>query len=1217
MAGPFGPSFGVSPTLTPLSRIRMLPKLVCALMALAGPASSLLGAVAVGTNHPSTGAYSPVGASTWGTATWGLGSTFTAGPGSTLQVGVYSANAASVVLEIYLQDTGADAAYDYAMVKGADNIWRAAVANAPAYTLYAFRAWGPNWPFTSSWSRGNSSAGFVSDCDTSGNRFNPNKVLFDPYTRELSHNTSSPAMLAAGDSYAMYTSGGANVSSTQTYKGPLSGGVSIDCRNVDTGHWAPKAVAFEDATSTGAKPGLAQKDAIIYETHLKGLTAHPSSVNLTTLLSAYSGFQDAANVPDNLRGTYAGAAFMAGYLKDLGFNTVEFLPVHETDNATDPTNAPTSSGGGYWAYYTYGFFAPDRRYSSNPSLGGPTAEFKAMVAAFHKAGIEVYLDVVYNHSGEGGVWDTSTADQAEITFLRGLDNASYYTLVSGSAQFYWVSTGVGTNINGGSAPVQRLVTDSLAYWSTAMGVDGFRFDEAVELGRNGSAGFSSTSPLLTSIASLAHSSGFKIIAEPWDGNDGGEIGNFPAGWACWNGNYRDSVRLYMTGNVTGYVNSAGDLGYADAFSGDPTKMTAEGGPQMSVNMLVCHDGFNMTDLVSYGTPPSSTSLLWPFGPEQDGGADNSSSWGGNPTLRRQAIRDFWTYQVLSRGLPMMVWGDEFGRTVNGNNNSYNIDSVATWNNYNMIATNSPDTVPTGDTTGGTMGYDNDLGTFSGSLNGNFAFLQYLLHLRASHPAFRQGDFSESITFSNSDGSSGFSQTTTPSMQIYVHGSQVGDDDFLVLSNMATVPVTYSLPAAPAGTHWARLIDTSSASESAANSWAETAAATVNGTLAVAGQSITVLEAVNPTPTISSQPGAVTITAGQSASFTVTVSGTTSVTYEWQALPQGSATWTNLSDGSGLSGTATGTLSLASVSADLSGEQFRVVVTNAYGSATSSAATLYVNSTSSSVRLINISARAQVGTGTNILIPGFAISGNGTETLLIRADGPSLATLFSVPGVLAQPSLSVFNSSGVSVASNTGWGTNPNAAQIQGIAASVGAFAFSSNSSDCALLVSLPAGAYTVQISGVNNTSGVALAEVYEVASSGTRLVNISTRTQVGTGSNIIIVGFVIPGSGTEQLLVRGDGPALTQFSVPGALAQPSLSVFDSSGVSVASNTGWGTNSNAAQIPAIAFSVGAFPLAQGSADSAEVVNLQAGAYTMQVSGAGSTTGVALAEAYEVP
>jgi hypothetical protein len=166
-------------------------------------------------------------------------------------------------------------------------------------------------------------------------------------------------------------------------------------------------------------------------------------------------------------------------------------------------------------------------------------------------------------------------------------------------------------------------------------------------------------------------------------------------------------------------------------------------------------------------------------------------------------------------------------------------------------------------------------------------------------------------------------------------------------------------------------------------------------------------------------------------------------------------------------------------------------------------------------------------------------------------------------------------------------------------------------------VSLPAGAYTVQISGVNNTSGVALAEVYEVASSGTRLVNISTRTQVGTGSNIIIVGFVISGSGTEQLLVRGDGPALTQFSVPGALAQPSLSVFDSSGVSVASNTRWGTNSNAAQIPAIAVSVGAFPLAQGSADSAEVVNLQAGAYTMQVSGAGNTTGVALAEAYEVP
>jgi YVTN family beta-propeller protein len=270
----------------------------------------------------------------------------------------------------------------------------------------------------------------------------------------------------------------------------------------------------------------------------------------------------------------------------------------------------------------------------------------------------------------------------------------------------------------------------------------------------------------------------------------------------------------------------------------------------------------------------------------------------------------------------------------------------------------------------------------------------------------------------------------------------------------------------------------------------------------------------------------------------------------------------------------------------------------------------------SARLINISTRAEVGTGANILIPGFVISGSGTETLLIRADGPAL-TGFGVAGALAQPSLSVFNSAGTVVASNTGWGTNANPDQISSAAASVGAFALTSGSADCALIASLPAGAYTVQISGVGNSTGVALAEVYEVSTTGTRLANISTRALVGTGANIIIPGFVISGSGSEQLLARGDGPALTGFGVAGALAQPSLSVFDSSGNVIASNTGWGTNANPAQLASAATSVGAFALASGSADSALIANLSAGAYTMQLSGVNNSTGVALAEVYEAP
>ena len=268
------------------------------------------------------------------------------------------------------------------------------------------------------------------------------------------------------------------------------------------------------------------------------------------------------------------------------------------------------------------------------------------------------------------------------------------------------------------------------------------------------------------------------------------------------------------------------------------------------------------------------------------------------------------------------------------------------------------------------------------------------------------------------------------------------------------------------------------------------------------------------------------------------------------------------------------------------------------------------------RLINISTRAQVGTGGNILIPGLVIGGSGTETLLIRADGPSL-TQFGVTGTLAQPSLSVFDNTGRVVVSNTSWGTNANPALIASTAASVGAFALTSGSADCALIVSLPAGAYTMQVSGVNNTTGVALAEVYEVSSSGTRLINISTRAQVGTGGNILIPGFVISGGGTEQLLVRADGPALTQFGVGGVLDQPSLSVANNTGTVIASDTGWGTSSNPALIASTAASVGAFALAAGSADSAQIVNLTAGAYTIQISGVNSTTGAALAEIYEVP
>jgi hypothetical protein len=270
----------------------------------------------------------------------------------------------------------------------------------------------------------------------------------------------------------------------------------------------------------------------------------------------------------------------------------------------------------------------------------------------------------------------------------------------------------------------------------------------------------------------------------------------------------------------------------------------------------------------------------------------------------------------------------------------------------------------------------------------------------------------------------------------------------------------------------------------------------------------------------------------------------------------------------------------------------------------------------SARLVNISTRAQVGTGGNILIAGFVVAGSGTETLLIRADGPALAQ-FGVAGVLANPTLSLFNGSGAVLASNTGWGTGNFQAQLANAAISVGAFALQAGSADSALIASLPAGAYTVQVSGVNNSTGIALAEIYELSSTGTRLANISTRAQVGTGADIVIPGIVIVGSGSLQLLVRADGPGLAQFGVPGVLANPTLSIFGGFGSAIVSNTGWGTNADPVQIANISSQVGAFPLASGSADSAGVVTLPAGLYTIPISGKNGTTGVGLAEVYLVP
>lgn len=786
----------------------------------------------LGSTYPASGAFSPVDSN--GTESGFGWDDLTFEPGGridsegNLEVAVYSKNATKVLLEIYSTAYGEDAVYDYWMEKGSDNFWRAELDDVPAGTLYAFRVWGANWTFDESWERGNSSAGFVSDYDSIGSRFNPNKVLFDPYAREISHDKSDPAALGTYDN-GMYGTGG------ETYQGTLR-------RNFDTGKYAPKSVVVVDNTGYGTKPTIPQQDAIIYETHVRGLTKHSSSANLSSILSGIAGFEDVENIPVAYQGTYKGAGMMAPYLKALGINTVELLPVHESDNDANPDDAP---GGNYWAYMTYGYFAPDRRYSYDKSYGGPTKEFKEMVKAFHDEGIEVYLDVVFNHSGEGGPWygDKDDYNTAELTFMRGFDCSEYYCLVPKTIGAHWESTGCGNNLRCDNKVVQDLILDSLTYWIDEMGVDGYRFDLAPVIGREFDSGsgdwyFNPNSQILSDISALGESKNAEMIAEAWDTRgDGYQVGKFPSGWGEWNGRFRDAIRGYVNTGNRGAVN--------DYINGDYNNFNDQGGPHKTVNFVVAHDGFTLADLCSYqgaGNAMNGT-LTWPFGPSDGGNGDqNTLGFGHDPAMKRQAARNYIALQMISRGVPMIVYGDEFSRTQNGNNNPYNIDSVATWNNYNMINTTSPHLVETG----GGGAYHNNFGTFNntGNVNGNFIFMKYMLNLRASEPAFRQTDYSVSYDFKKEDGTNTLTDGDR-CVWIKINGSKVpGGSDYLVFSNMWQEQVSFTVPEPASGKKWVIIADTASWAEPSYNCWDPLKQNAYSGEYRVNAWSVVILKQVD-------------------------------------------------------------------------------------------------------------------------------------------------------------------------------------------------------------------------------------------------------------------------------------------------------------------------------------------------------------------------------------
>lgn len=504
-----------------------------------------------------------------------------------------------------------------------------------------------------------------------GHRFNPNVVLLDPYARAL-------------DGVERWDEG------CFAYQ---LGGDDADLRpSREQSLGAPRGVVIDPTFDweDDEPPRVPLRRAVIYEAHVKGLTKlHP-------------------DVPEELRGTYAGVAHPAtiAYLKELGITTIELMPVHAF---VDDKHLLDRGLRNYWGYNSLGFFAPDVRYRSTNELGGEVREFKQMVKDLHRAGIEVILDVVYNHTAEG--------NHLGPTFsFKGIDNATYYRLVGENPRFYFDYTGTGNSINVRSPHVLALLMDSLRYWAAEMHVDGFRFDLASTLARQ-----LHEVDQLSSFFTLIHQSPtlreLKLIAEPWDVGEGGyQVGKFPIRWAEWNGRFRDTVRAFWRGDE----GQMGEMGYRLTGSSD---LYESGGrvPAASVNFVTAHDGFTLRDLVCYERKHNDAN-----GEGNRDGNDNEHSCGygaDGPTddpattaVRARQQRNLLTTLLLSQGTPMLVAGDEFGRSQQGNNNAYCQDNELSWLNWE----------------------------WTDEQRHLFEFTKSLIQLRREHPALRRSKFFQGL-----------------------------------------------------------------------------------------------------------------------------------------------------------------------------------------------------------------------------------------------------------------------------------------------------------------------------------------------------------------------------------------------------------------------------------------------------------------------------------------
>lgn len=502
-----------------------------------------------------------------------------------------------------------------------EQIWHAYLPEVSPGQHYGYRVHGPYDP-------------------AQGHRFNPSKLLIDPYAKAI----AGSVQWSDGRMF------GYRLDDPQA-------DLSLDDR--DNAGNVPKCVVIDSAFTWGTDrpPRTAWDQTVIYEVHVKGLTArHPA-------------------VPDHLRGTYLGLTSPAvlEHLKALGVTAVELLPVHQfvTDRHLHDRGLTN-----YWGYNSIGFFAPDIGYASSPKRGEQVREFKTMVKTLHSEGIEVILDVVYNHTAEGNHLGPTLS-------FRGIDNASYYRLVEGDKRYYMDYTGCGNTLNMTNPRVLQLIMDSLRYWVLDMHVDGFRFDLASTLARE-----LFDVDRLGSFFDIIHQdpilSRVKLIAEPWDLAAGGyQVGNFPSGWAEWNDRYRDTIRRHWKGD--GGVVS--ELGYRLTGSSDLYEWSGKR-PYASINFVTAHDGFTLHDLVSYNQKHNEAN-----GEDNRDGNDNNQSWNcgvEGPTddpaisaLRERQKRNFLATLLLSQGVPMLCGGDEIGRTQQGNNNAYCQDNEISWFDWNL------------------------------------------------------------------------------------------------------------------------------------------------------------------------------------------------------------------------------------------------------------------------------------------------------------------------------------------------------------------------------------------------------------------------------------------------------------------------------------------------------------------------------------------------------